>query len=77
VSVISLAQAGVSEEATAGLIDALGKRLSAAPRRGSDGSWEFRFDAAYADAHAAVVAALNDVDPRWPSRVTVEYALTI
>jgi hypothetical protein len=76
-SVISLAPAGAGDEAAAALIDALGERLAIAPRRGSDGSWEFPFSAGYTDAHATVVDALNDVDPNWPARVSVEYALTI
>jgi hypothetical protein len=76
-SVISLAPAAAGEAAAASLIHALGKRLAITPRRGSDGSWEFAFSAGYTDAHATVVDALNDVDPDWPARVSVEYALTI
>jgi hypothetical protein len=77
VSVISISPAAGREDAAEALIAELGKRLAMAPRRGEDGTWEFQSPAAYSVAHAAVVDALNDCDPRWPVRVTVEYALTI
>jgi hypothetical protein len=75
-TVISISAAG-REDAAEPLIAELGERLATAPRRGEDGTWEFPFRSSYAAAHAAVVDALNEVDPRWPVRVTVEYALTI
>jgi hypothetical protein len=75
-SVVSISPATSNEEA-APLIAELCERLSMSPRRGEDGTWEFPFPSSYSVAHAAVVDALNDVDPRWPVRVTVEYALTI
>jgi hypothetical protein len=75
-TVISISATG-REDAAEPLIAELGERLSTAPRRGEDGTWEFPFPSSYAAAHAAVVDALNEVDPRWPVRVTVEYALTI
>ena len=76
-SVISIAPTSGRESSAAVLVAEVGERLSMAPRAGDDGTWEFPFPATYAVAHAAVVDALNDVDPRWPARVTLEYALTI
>ena len=76
-SVISISPAAGREDTAEALVSEVGDRLSMAPRRGEDGTWEFPFPAAYSVAHAAVVDALNDCDPRWPARVTVEYALTI
>ena len=75
-SVISIGATNGSEHAEA-LIGKVGERLASAPRRGADGTWEFPFPSSYSVAHAAVVDALNDVDPRWPVSVTVEYALAI
>jgi hypothetical protein len=77
VSVISISPAVGREHSAATLVAELGERLATAPRRGDDGSWEFPFRASYSVAHAAVVDALNEVDPRWPVRVSVDYALTI
>jgi hypothetical protein len=76
-SVISVSATTGRERAAASLIAEVGERLATPPRRGDDGTWEFPFPASYSVAHAAVVDALNEVDPRWPVRVTVEYALTI
>jgi hypothetical protein len=76
-SVISIAPASGSEDSAATLVEQVGERLATAPRRGDDGTWEFPIPANYSVAHAAVVDALNELDPRWPVRVTVEYALTI
>jgi hypothetical protein len=76
-SVISISATAGREDAAQSLITEVGERLSMAPRRGDDGTWEFPFPSSYSAAHAAVVDALNEVDPRWPVRVTVEYALTI
>lgn len=76
-SVISISPAAGREAAAAALITEVGERLSMSPRRGEDGTWEFPFPSSYSVAHEAVVDALNDCDPRWPVRVTVEYALTI
>ena len=76
-SVISISPTTGSERSAATLVAEVGERLSTSPRRGDDGSWEFPFPSSYSAAHARVVEALNDVDPRWPVRVTVEYALTI
>jgi hypothetical protein len=75
-SVISISATPGREAAAEELMDDVGERLSMAPRRGSDGTWEFPFPSSYTAAHEAVVEALNDCDPRWPLRVTVEYALT-
>ena len=75
---ISIAPATGREWSAAALVADLGERLSLEPQRGGDGTWELPFPAAsYVDAHSAVVEALNDVDPRWPARVTLEYALAI
>ncbi|HEX6711953.1 MAG TPA: hypothetical protein VF066_01165 [Thermoleophilaceae bacterium] len=76
-SVVSLSPTAGSEQTAASLVAEVGERLSTQPRRGDDGSWEFASPASYSVAHAAVVDALNELDPRWPVRVTVEYALTI
>jgi hypothetical protein len=76
-SVISVSPAEGRENAAESLIAEVGERLATAPRRGDDGTWEFPLPSSYSVAHAAVVEALNEVDPRWPVRVTVEYALTI
>jgi hypothetical protein len=76
-SVVSLSPTVGSEQAAASLVAEVGQRLSTQPHRGEDGTWEFASPASYSVAHAAVVDALNDLDPRWPVRVTVEYALTI
>jgi hypothetical protein len=76
-SVISISPGAAGEDSAAALVAEVGERLSLAPRHGDDGTWEFPFPASYSVAHAAVVDALNDADPRWPVRVTVEYALTI
>ena len=76
-SVVSISATSGREQAAESLVAEVGERLSTPPRRGDDGTWEFPFRASYSVAHAAVVNALNDVDPRWPVRVTVEYALTI
>jgi hypothetical protein len=76
-SVISISPTDGRENAAAALIEQLSERLATAPRRGEDGTWEFPFPSSYSAAHARVVEALNDVDPRWPVRVTVEYALAI
>jgi hypothetical protein len=76
-SVISISPTAGREQSAESLIAEVGERLSLAPRRGDDGTWEFPFPASYSVAHAAVVEALNEADPRWPVRVTVEYALTI
>ena len=76
-SIISISPASRGEKSAASLVEHLGERLSIKPRRGNDGTWEFPFHVSYAVAHAAVVNALNEADPRWPVRVTVEYALTI
>jgi hypothetical protein len=75
-SVVSIAPTNGGESA-AKLIAQVADRLSTPPRRGDDGTWEFPFPSSYSVAHAAVVDALNDLDPRWPVRVTVEYALAI
>ena len=76
-SVVSISATSGREQAAESLVAEVGDRLSTPPRRGDDGTWEFPFQASYSVAHAAVVDALNEVDPRWPVRVTVEYALTI
>jgi hypothetical protein len=76
-SVISISPTSGREQSAESLVAEIGERLATAPRRGDDGTWEFPFPASYSVAHAAVVEALNEVDPRWPVRVTVEYALTI
>jgi hypothetical protein len=76
-SVISVSATSGREESAESLVEEVGQRLALAPRRGDDGTWEFPFAAAYSVAHEAVVDALNELDPRWPVRVTVEYALTI
>ena len=76
-SVISVSPANGSEQSAASLVARVGERLATEPRRGSDGSWELPFPSSYSVAHAAVVDALNELDPRWPVRVTVEYALAI
>lgn len=76
-SVVSLWPASDDHAHAASLIAKVGERLAVPPRRGSDGSWEFAFPASYTVAHEAVVDALNAVDPRWPVRVIIEYALTI
>jgi hypothetical protein len=76
-SVISISPGAAGEASAAELVAAVGRRLSMAPRHGDDGTWEFPFPASYSVAHAAVVDALNDADPSWPVRVTVEYALAI
>jgi hypothetical protein len=76
VSVVSISPTG-SEESAASLVAQVGERLATPPRRGNDGTWEFPLPSSYSVAHAAVVEALNELDPRWPVRVTVEYALTI
>jgi hypothetical protein len=77
VSVVSIAPASGREQSAASLVEQVGERLATRARRGDDGTWEFPLPASYSVAHAAVVDALNEVDPRWPVRVTVEYALTI
>lgn len=77
-SVISISPSAGGEWAAASLVAELGERLAMEPQRGEDGTWELPFPAAsYSVAHAAVVDALNDVDPRWPARVTLEYALAV
>jgi hypothetical protein len=76
-SVVSISPTIGSERSAATLVAEVGERLSTTPRRGADGSWEFPFPSSYSTAHAAVVEALNECDPRWPVRVTVEYALAI
>ena len=76
-SVVSISATSGRERAAESLVAEVGERLSTPPRRGDDGTWEFPFHASYSVAHAAVVDALNEADPRWPVRVTVEYALTI
>ena len=76
-SVISISPAAAGEQSAAALVAEVGERLSLSPRHGDDGTWEFPFPASYSVAHAAVVDALNEADPSWPIRVTVEYALTI
>jgi hypothetical protein len=76
-SVISISPASGRERSAESLVEQVGERLATPPRRGDDGTWEFPFPSSYSVAHAAVVDALNEVDPRWPVRVTVEYALTI
>jgi hypothetical protein len=77
VSVISISPASGREQSAESLVEQVGERLATPPRRGDDGTWEFPLPSSYSVAHAAVVDALNEVDPRWPVRVTVEYALTI
>jgi hypothetical protein len=76
-SVISISPASGRERSAESLVEQVGERLATPPRRGDDGTWEFPLPSSYSVAHAAVVDALNEVDPRWPVRVTVEYALTI
>jgi hypothetical protein len=76
-SVISISPAPGREQTAASLVEDVGERLAMTPRRGDDGTWEFPFPASYSVAHAAVVDALNEADPRWPLHVTLEYALTI
>jgi hypothetical protein len=76
-SVISIAPAEGCEGSAASLVAELSERLALEPRRGEDGTWEFPLSVPYSAAHATVVDALNHVDPRWPARVTLEYALTI
>jgi hypothetical protein len=77
VSVVSISATSGRDDLAASLVAQLSERLATQPRRGEDGTWEFGFPASYSVAHAAVVDALNEVDPRWPVRVTVEYALAI
>jgi hypothetical protein len=76
-SVVSISATSGRDDLAADLVDELSKRLATQPRRGEDGTWEFGFPATYSVAHAAVVDALNDCDPRWYARVTVEYALAV
>ena len=76
-SVVSISPTAGREQAAASLVAEVGERLSTQPRRGEDGTWEFASPASYSVAHAAVVEALNELDPRWPVQVTVEYALAI
>jgi len=76
-SVVSISPTSERDQAAESLIAEVGERLATSPRRGDDGTWEFPFPASYSVAHAAVVDALNELDPRWPVRVTVEYALAI
>lgn len=76
-SVVSLSATSGRDDLAAALVAEVGERLATAPRRGTDGTWELGFPSSYTVAHAAVVEALNALDPRWPARVTVEYALTI
>jgi hypothetical protein len=76
-SVVSISPAAGRDDLAADLVAELSRRLAMQPRRGEDGSWEFGFPASYSVAHAAVVDALNECDPRWPVRVTVDYALAM
>lgn len=76
-SVVSISATAGRDDLAAELVAELSRRLSTQPRRGEDGTWEFGFPSSYSVAHAAVVDALNECDPRWPVRVTVEYALAI
>jgi hypothetical protein len=76
-SVVSISPTSERDQAAESLIAEVGERLATSPRRGDDGTWEFPFPSSYSVAHAAVVDALNELDPRWPVRVTVEYALAI
>ena len=76
-SVVSIAPTGGSEQSAAALVAQVGERLATPPRRGEDGTWEFPLPSSYSVAHEAIVDALNDLDPCWPVRVTVEYALAI
>ena len=76
-SVVSISAAAGRDDLAEPLVVQLSERLATRPRRGEDGTWEFGFPSSYAVAHAAVVDALNEVDPRWPVHVTVEYALAI
>jgi hypothetical protein len=76
-SVVSISATSGRDDLAEPLVAELSRRLATHPRRGEDGSWEFGFPSTYSVAHAAVVDALNECDPRWPVRVTVEYALTI
>lgn len=61
----------------AAVIRAVATRLELEPTPGSDGSYEFCFRGSYAEAHAAVVEALTEVEPAWPDDVTLEYALAV
>lgn len=59
------------------VIHAVAGRLGVVPTREPDGCWDFAFPQAYGAAHAAVTGALTAVDPDWPDRVTLEYALAV
>lgn len=63
--------------ADAVVIEHVAAELGRPATRGDDGTWELLFAGTYGDAHAAVLEALNAVDPAWPARVTVEYALAV
>jgi hypothetical protein len=76
-SVVSISPTLDHEQSAAALAADVGARLATPPRRGDDGTWEFPFPSSYSVAHAAVVDALNELDPRWPVCVTVEYALAV
>lgn len=59
------------------VIEHVAAELGRAAMRGEDGTWELVFGGTYGDAHAQVLDALNTVDPAWPARVTIEYALAV
>jgi hypothetical protein len=76
-AVVSLFANPDASAAAAEVIDAVSGRLAIEPHPGSDGSWEFTFNGAYTQAHAAVAEALAQADPDWPAKVTLDYALAV
>ena len=76
-AVISLYANPEAPAAAARVIEAVSGKLAVEPMPGADGSWEFVFGGSYAQAHAAVAAALAAADPEWPAKVTLDYALAV
>jgi hypothetical protein len=76
-AVVSLFANPDCSPAAAEMVDRVGRRLDADAQPGADGSWEFRFDLSYTQAHARVAEALAAVDRQWPATLTLDYVLAV
>ena len=76
-AVVSLFPNPDCSSAAAEMIERVGRRLDVDVQPGPDGSWEFRFDLPYTQAHARVAEALAAVDRQWPAKLTLDYVLAV